>query len=112
MHTFARKPKAPQQATPAKSTIPGRAHFAQSHEVNSILHLQRTIGNQAVQRMLQTDAEELGARSTAVVSPRFAHDFSQISVHAPAAGTIQAKLTVNTPETSTRRKQTASLNRR
>jgi hypothetical protein len=30
----------------------------QSHEVNSILHLQRTIGNQAVQRLLQADAEE------------------------------------------------------
>jgi Domain of unknown function (DUF4157) len=38
MHTFAQKPKATQQATPAKSTIPGRAHLGQSREVNSILH--------------------------------------------------------------------------
>ncbi len=52
MRTFAQKPKATQQTTSAKSTIPGRAHFGQSREVNSILHLQRTIGNQAVQRVL------------------------------------------------------------
>jgi hypothetical protein len=38
MRTFAQKPKATQQATPTKSTIPGRAHFGQSREVNSILH--------------------------------------------------------------------------
>jgi hypothetical protein len=59
--------------------------------------LQRTIGNQAVQRMFQTHAEEPDARSTAATSPRLAHDFSQIPVHAPAAGVIQAKLTINTP---------------
>lgn len=59
MHSFAQKPKAAQQTMSAKSTISGRAHFGQSREVNSILHLQRTIGNQAVQRMLQTNAEEL-----------------------------------------------------
>jgi hypothetical protein len=57
MRTFAQKPKAAQQTTSAKSTIPGRAHFGQSHEVRSVLHLQRTIGNQAVQRLLQSNAE-------------------------------------------------------
>jgi len=97
MRTFAEKPKTTQQTTPAKTTIPGRAHVGQSPDVRSILNLQRTIGNQAVQRMFQTHAEEPDARSTAVASPRFAHDFSQIPVHAPAAGVIQAKLTVNTP---------------
>ena len=72
MRTFVQKPKAPQQATPTKATIPGRAHFGHIQEVSSILHLQRTIGNQAVQRMLQTHAEEPEARSTAAASPRFA----------------------------------------
>ena len=97
MRTFAQKPKATQQATSAKSTIPGRGHFGQSPEVRSILHLQRTIGNQAVQRMLQTDAEEPEAELTDTASPRFGHDFSRIPVHPPAAGAIQTKLAINKP---------------
>lgn len=39
MHTFARKPQAAQQTTAAKSAIPGRAHFGQNREANSILNL-------------------------------------------------------------------------
>ena len=97
MRTFAQKPKAPQQATPAKSTVPGRAHFRQSHEVNSILHLQRTIGNQAVQRLLQANAEELKAGLTGTAPPRFWNDFSRIPIHPPAAGTIQTKLAISKP---------------
>ena len=95
MRTFAQKPKATQQTTSAKPTIPGRAHFGQSREVNSILHLQRTIGNQAVQRMLQTDAQEPEAGLTGPASPRFGHDFSRIPIHPPSAGAIQTKLAIN-----------------
>lgn len=96
MHTFALKPKATQQATTAKSTIHGRGHFWQSPEVRSILHLQRTIGNQAVHRMLQTDAEN--PELTGPASPCCGHDFSRIPIHPPAAGVIQTKLTINKPE--------------
>ena len=96
MHTFAQKPKATQQTTPAKSTMPGR-HFGQSPEVRSILHLQRTIGNQALQRMLRTDAEEPEADLTRPASLRFGHVFSRIPIHPPAAGAIQAKLAINRP---------------
>ena len=96
MHTFAQKPKATQQTTSAKSTIPGRGHFGQSPEVRSILHLQRTIGNQAVQRMLQTDAEQPEVGLTGPASPRFGHDFSRIPIH-PPAGAIQTKLAINEP---------------
>src|SRR4030095_197182 len=46
--------------------------------VRPILHLQRTIGNQAVQRMLQTGVE-------------------RISIHAPAEKTRQARLAINSP---------------
>jgi hypothetical protein len=95
MRTFAQKPKATQQDTSAKSTMPGRAHFGQSREVNSFLHLQRTIGNQAVQRMLQTNAEELEVGLASTASPCFAHDFSQIPVHGNAPVKNQAKLQVN-----------------
>ena len=97
MRTFAQKPKATQQTTSAKSTIPGRAHFGQSREVNSILRLQRTIGNQAVQRMLQTDAEELEVELTGTATRRFGHDFSGIPIHASAAKAIQTKLVINRP---------------
>lgn len=43
----------------AKPEIPSRAQFGHNHEVNLILQLQRTIGNQAVQRMLQAKAGQL-----------------------------------------------------
>jgi hypothetical protein len=97
MRTFAQKPKPPQQATPVKSTVPSRAHFRQSHEVNSILHLQRTIGNQAVQRLLQANAEELKAGLTGTAPPRSWSDFSRIPIYPPAAGAIQTKLAINKP---------------
>ena len=97
MRTFAQKAKVTQQTTSAKSTIPGRGHFGQSPEVRSILHLQRTIGNQAVQRMLQTDTEELEAELTGTATRRFGHDFSGIPIHASAAKAIQKKLVINRP---------------
>lgn len=78
MRTFTEKPKAPQQTTSARSTIPGRARYAQSREVNSILPLQRTTGNQAVQRMLDVSAEEFEVESP---RPRFGHDFANVRVH-------------------------------
>ena len=97
MHTFIQKPKASQQTTSAKSTIPGRGHFGQSPEVRSILYLQRANGNQAVQRMLQADAGQPEAELTELPSPRFGHDFSRIRIHPPAAGAIQTKSTINKP---------------
>ena len=98
MRTFAQKPKAPQQATPAKPTIPARSHFGQSQEVNSILHLQRTSGNQAVQRLLQAHAEELNAALTGPASPHFGHDVSRIPVSPPPGGAIQTKLAIDQPD--------------
>lgn len=97
MRTFAQKPKATQQTTSAKSTISGRAHFGQSREVNSILHMQRTIGNQAVQRILQTNAEEPKAGLTDTALPHFGRDLSRIPMHPPTAGAIQTKLVFNKP---------------
>ena len=52
MRTFAEKPKTTQPTTSAKSTALSRAHFGQGRDPNSILNLQRTIGNQAVQEAL------------------------------------------------------------
>lgn len=62
-----------------------------------ILHLQHTMGNQAVQRMLQTNSDELKAGSTGKAFPRFGYDFSRIPVYANLPVKTPTKLTVNTP---------------
>src|SRR5437899_3303933 len=54
MRTFAQKPKTTQPATSATASTVSRAHPGQGHAPNSILDLQRTIGNHAVQRLLQS----------------------------------------------------------
>ena len=51
MHTFAQELKASKQSDYAKSSMPGRALSGQNRDMHPILHLQRTIGNQAVQRL-------------------------------------------------------------
>lgn len=60
MRTFTQKPKATKQT---KSTKPGRALSGQSLIWDSILYLQRTIGNQAVQRLLQSKTEDIEVSS-------------------------------------------------
>ena len=61
MHTFTQKLKSAKQATPHKTTKPDRLFLEQNRNVNSILHLQPAIGNQAVLRLLQTDRENSNA---------------------------------------------------
>lgn len=89
MRTFAEKPKASQQNTLSRPTMPHRSHFGYSHEVNSILN-QRTIGDQAALRMLGRSTEVVEGDSTAAGIPRFGHNFSQIPVHTSMPRTIQA----------------------
>jgi hypothetical protein len=72
-------------------------HLA-GRQVHPILHLQRTIGNQAVQRLLrQAEPDDLGARSSTKEVTRFAHDFSQIPVHPKSPANAQAKLRISPP---------------
>ena len=75
MRTFGQKPKATQQTTSTKSARPRRTHFSQSQEVNSILHLQRTIGNQAVERLLKANTRGVKENSTTTEIARFGQDF-------------------------------------
>lgn len=97
MRTFVQKPKAAQQITSAKLSRPVRARFGQSSEVNPILHLQRTKGNHAVERLLQNNAEKRNDVLASATSLHFGHDFSQIPVGPSAAGAIHTKLAINTP---------------
>src|SRR3954469_25302205 len=98
MRTFAHKPKATRETTSAESTMPVPTHFGQTGVMTSIRYLQRAIGNQAVQQMLQTHTEDLNEGSTDPVSPRFGHDFSRTPVHASGQTSIQPKLRVGGSE--------------
>jgi hypothetical protein len=51
MHSFTQR--ASQQTTSAKSTLLGRANRGPSRAMDVLLHLQRTVGNQATQRLLR-----------------------------------------------------------
>lgn len=95
MRTFAQKQKPTVKAKPASSAELRRSPYAQS--LHSILHLQRAIGNQTVQRMLQADAKELEGGSASSAPTGFVHDFSRIPLHANSRVDIQPKLEVNAP---------------
>jgi hypothetical protein len=81
MRTFAEEPKATQQTTSTKSTMSGRAHFGQSRKLNSMLQLQRTIGNQAVLRLRQTNSEEPKTETKHVESNGLGHTAVPPIVH-------------------------------
>jgi outer membrane protein OmpA-like peptidoglycan-associated protein len=105
MRTFKQKTKA---SPSVKSASPGRLQTGQSREVNSVLQLQRTIGNQAVWRMAQTGAQEpevpssvhealrspgqaLDPATRGLMEPRFGYDFSQVRMHVGAAAARSAR---------------------
>src|SRR5215210_6581844 len=93
MRTLAQKRP---QTMSAKSAAPHRAHVEQSRAASPIQQLQRRIGNQALQRMLQGVSN---AKENAPASER-AHthpDFSEVPVRGSVPVGIQPKLTVNTP---------------
>jgi hypothetical protein len=84
VHTFAQQPIATQDTTSAKSPIPGQPRLGQSRQVNPSLHVQRTIGNQAVQRLLEANRKDVKGHSTTSETARFGHDFSLIPVYGNA----------------------------
>jgi hypothetical protein len=97
VRTFLQKTTTAQHTTSAKPTTPGRACFVQSRDVNANLHSQRTIGNQAVLRMLRTSAQELEVGLASAASPRSAFDFSRIPIHPKSPASVQAKAAVSSP---------------
>lgn len=75
MHNLSEKPKTARQTALTNSSLSGRARFEQAREVDSILRLQRTIGNQAVQRLLSA-----GKGSTTGEFAGFDHDLGRVPV--------------------------------
>jgi hypothetical protein len=97
MRTFARKPKATQQTLSAKSTVPGQASFGQGHDLGFIRHLQRTMGNQAVRRLLEVNTRDAKKNLAATQDARFGHGFSRIPTHPSSAGPTQTIPAGNKP---------------
>jgi hypothetical protein len=95
MHTFAQKQNPPQQ-TPKLNRTRTSSAVSLTKQVHPILPLQRTIGNQAVLRLLQAKTGELEADSAAPTLSRTAHDFRQTQLHAEPHAKIQRSLAVST----------------
>ncbi len=89
MRTFPRERKANQQSKPAQTAKANAALSGQPRQLHAILHLQRTIGNRAVQRLLETDA---GVRDHLL--PGSANATARQSEAPELPCTIQPKLTV------------------
>ncbi len=106
MHPLAQKQMPAQRTKSAISTTHSRGFSSQNQVPSFILPLQRTIGNQAVQRLLQANGEQLEAgpdtktsvrsivqevslspgqpldsADTEFFEPRFGHDFSKVRIH-------------------------------
>lgn len=98
MRTFAQNQNQSQKQVSSSFARSNTTILGTNYHASPLLHLQRTIGNQTVLRMLQTHAENLNAGLPSTASPRFGHDFSRIPIHPPpAAGAIQTKLAINQP---------------
>ncbi len=98
MRAFAPKQKPVQKTKLAGYLESSRALSVRSHEVSPLLRLQRTIGNQAVQPLLQAKPDGVEVGSDTRATARFGHDFSRIPVYARTPARVQTKLTVNSPE--------------
>jgi len=92
MHTFVEKPKAMQSTKSPEASPVSRPHVEQGHNPNSILNLQRTIGNQAVVGLLQGNSGQHNAVLTNTASLHFGRDFTPIPPHPKPSIKIQPKL--------------------
>ena len=95
MRTFVQEPKPEKEPYSGELTKPGRPRSTQDREVDSILHLQQTIGNQAVQRLLQSQGKDHEADADRNTSTSFAHDSRQVPADDKVRGNVQPKLEPN-----------------
>ena len=93
MRAFTHGPKTTVQSS-VKPAALAHPQLGPSRPVTSILRWQRMIGNQALQRVVQTDADGLHARLTATVTRR---DVGGTPVIGGAAKGVQRTLAINAP---------------
>jgi len=98
MSNFAQKQNQPQKAA-LTELLRLKAAEANYHD-HPVLHLQRAIGNQAVQRRLQTDTARhvlglpghpLAPMTRRFMESRFGHDFSQVRIHVDSKASESAE---------------------
>ena len=97
MRSLAQKLKAFQRSESPGSIKQNRMHSGHHPEAGAILHLQRAVGNQAVQRMLQTGGHPHEERPHIHTPPPFSYDLSRIPAHATPGRTPRPKLKVSVP---------------
>ena len=116
MRNFAQKQNQPQERVSPSLARSNTATSGPIHHTHPILHLQRTIGNQAMQRLLRAKSGDLNAGNSGVnpappivqkvlaspgqplgpavrnfMEPRLGHDFSQVRVHATSRAAESAQ---------------------
>ena len=97
MRKCAQKQKQTQRSYFTTLERPGKATSKLSDDIHSILHLQRTIGNQAVLRMLKVKDENFDVEQPTTKSSRFGHDFSRVTIYPTLRETVKTKLPINKP---------------
>ena len=97
MRTFVQTQHQPQKPVPPNHVRSHTATPGLHLRANPILRLHRTSANPAVEGMSQTRADECNTGLSGKASPYFGHDFSRIPIRPLTRGTIQTKLTANTP---------------
>jgi len=104
MRTLEKKPKATRQAVGSKPTKRSHANCAQKGFEHSILYLQRTIGNQAVQQLLSANSQARIAREVmnspsqalnpdirSLFESRMNHDLSKVRIHTDGKAAVSAR---------------------
>lgn len=96
MRTFVQTREHPQKPVSSSLARPNLTTSKPAHREHPLLHLQRTIGNQAA-RLLEAQMSNVEGDSATTGIARVGHEFSRIPIGAKAPSRIQTELTVNTP---------------
>ena len=97
MRTFTQTQRPTQKGKPTYAETPMQRFSGRRHVFGSTLHLQRTIGNHAVQRLLETHGDKSSGTFAISASSLSAHNLGQIQQRAKNQIKIQPKLSVGTP---------------
>ena len=98
MRTYAEKQNHPQHQLPfnLSGAITGRSEL--NLDPNPLLHLQRTIGNRAVQWLLQAKPDDVEAAHNSVKKNILTYDFKILSPKLRSTESTRAKPTLSSPK--------------
>jgi hypothetical protein len=97
MRSLAQKQNQPDKPSALRSAQSNTVRLGPLHHADSVVHLQRTIGNQPLQGLPRTDTEDSKIESIGTKSRCLGHNFGRISTLPRIATAIQEKLTTNRP---------------